>query len=68
MDLKFCGIIDIIMVLGGIIMLFVGYKKGFITKILSVASILLIIIFSFFFASTLTGYLKDWNLIYPNIL
>ena len=68
MDLKFCGIIDIVMVRGAIIMLFVGYKKGFITKILSVASILLIIIFSFFFASTLTGYLKDWNLIYPNIL
>ena len=68
MDLKICGIIDIVMVLGALIMMIVGFKKGFITKILSIASILLILIFSFFFASTLTGYLKEWNIIYPNIL
>ncbi len=68
MDLKICGIVDIVIILGALIMLVVGYKKGFITKILSIASILLIIVFSFLFASTLTGYLKEWNIIYPNIL
>lgn len=68
MDLKICGIVDIIMVLGAIIMLIVGFKKGFVTKILSIASIILILIFSFFFAPSLTGYLKEWNIIYPNIL
>lgn len=67
MDLKICGIVDIVIVLGALIMLVVGYKKGFITKILSIASIILILVFSFFFASTLTGYLKEWNIIYPNI-
>ncbi|MBR4496495.1 MAG: hypothetical protein IKP12_05130 [Acholeplasmatales bacterium] len=68
MDLMFCGIVDIVIVLGAIIMLIVGYKKGFITKILSIASILLIIVFSFLFATTLTGYLKEWGIIYPDIL
>ncbi len=68
MDLKICGIVDIVIILGAVIMLILGFKKGFITKILSIASIILILIFSFFFASTLTGYLKEWNIIYPNIL
>ncbi len=68
MDLKICGIIDIIIILGAIIMLIVGFKKGFITKILSLASVIIILLFSFFFAPSFTGYLKQWNIIYPNIL
>lgn len=68
MDLVICGIVDIVIVLIALIMLIVGFKKGFITKILSIASILLIIVFSFLFATTLTGYLKEWGIIYPDIL
>ena len=67
MDFGFCGIIDIIIVLGALIMFFVGFKKGFITKILSIASILLIIVFAFIFATTLTGYMKEWGIAYPTI-
>ena len=68
MDLKICGIVDIVIILGAVIMLIVGFKKGFVTKILSIASIILFLIFAFFFAPTLTGYMKEWNIIYPNIL
>lgn len=67
MDLLFCGLIDIILVLVAIIFMIVGYKKGFIKKLISVAGILVIIIFSFIYCGQFAEFLISHDIFYPGI-
>ncbi len=67
MDLYICGLIDIILVLGVIIFFFVGYKTGFIKKVINIAGVLVILIFSVVFCSQFAEFLTAHNIIYPNI-
>lgn len=67
MDLKICGIIDIVLVVLAIIFLIVGYKKGFIKKVISFAGILVIIIFSIIYCGQFAQFLIHHDVLYPDI-
>lgn len=67
MDWGFVGLLDIIIILGGIICIIIGFKKGFLSKMLSIVGIIAIIIFAIFFASSFAGFLKSHDIIYPGI-
>lgn len=66
MDLKICGILDIILIVAGIVFLIIGYKKGFIKKLISLAGILVIIIFSIVYCSQFAQFLIHHKVFYPN--
>ena len=61
------GIVDIVIFLIGIIVIIIGYKLGFIKKVLSLIGILAILAISFFYCTTLAGILIEGNVIYPSI-
>ncbi len=67
MDLKICGILDIVIIIVGIIVAIVGYKKGFMKKMLSLIGIVGIVIFSWSFCGQFAQILKYNNIIYPDI-
>lgn len=67
MDWKFCGLIDLILVAGALIMIIIGFKKGFINKMLSLVGILAIVIFAIFYCATLGQFLIQHNIIYPSL-
>lgn len=67
MDLKFCGIIDIVMVLLLLILCFIGYKKGFLNKAIGLVSFLVALIVAFIFCTQLAALLKDAGIIYPSV-
>lgn len=66
-DLIFCGIIDIVLVLLAIVFLIVGYKKGFIKKIISLVGIIIILIVSFIYCGQFANFLREHNIIYPDL-
>ncbi len=67
MDLKICGLIDIILIVGTIIFLILGFKKGAIKKIISLAGILVILVFSIIYCGQFAQFLIHHNVIYPSI-
>lgn len=67
MDLWICGIIDIVLVVFGIVFLVLGYKKGFIKKVVSFFGIFAILIFSFMYCGQLANFLTENQLISPSI-
>lgn len=67
MDLKVCGIIDIVLVLVAIILIIVGYKKGFIKKLISLAGFLVILVFSVMLCGQLSEFMIHHGIIYPSI-
>lgn len=67
MDLKICGIVDIVIILVAIILMVVGYKKGFIKKLISLAGILVIVVFSVMFCGQFAEFMKHHGIFYPSI-
>lgn len=67
MDLGFTGILDIILVLGAILFLVIGYFKGFMNKALSILGVILILVFSYLYCRQIASLLKSSNIIYPSI-
>ena len=67
MDWSFCGLIDLILVAGALLMLFIGFKKGFLNKMLSLVGIIAIIIFAIFYCTQLAQFMIQHNIIYPKI-
>lgn len=67
MDLYICGIIDIVLVIGAILFFIIGYKKGFIKKIISLAGILVVLIFSFIYCGQFAQFLIHHDVFYPDI-
>lgn len=67
MDLKICGIVDIVLVLIAIILIIVGYKKGFIKKLISLAGILVIVVFSAVLCGQFSEFMIHNNIFYPSI-
>lgn len=67
MDLKICGIIDIVLILLAILMAVIGFKKGFMKKVLSLVGIIGIIIFSWSFSGQFAQMLSYNDIIYPDI-
>ncbi len=67
MDLKFCGILDIILVLAIIVSLIIGAKKGFLEKFISMGSWLMALILAFIFCSRLADLFIANNIIVGGI-
>lgn len=67
MDLKVCGIIDIVLVLVAIILIIVGYKKGFIKKLISLAGVLVIVVFSAALCGQFSEFMIHHDIFYPSI-
>ena len=67
MDFKVCGLLDIIIVFLGLVFIVLGYKKGFIKKILSVVGFLAIAILAFVYCKQLASFLIEKEFIYPSI-
>ncbi|MBQ3253771.1 MAG: CvpA family protein [Acholeplasmatales bacterium] len=67
MDFGICGLIDIIIVIGLIIAMIVGYKKGFMKKLISLVGVISIVVFSFINCGQLAQFMIHNKIIYPNI-
>ena len=67
MNWGFTGLLDVIIIVLGLLALLIGFKKGFMSKMVSLIGFIAIIIFSVFYASQFAGFLNIYNLIYPGI-
>jgi uncharacterized membrane protein required for colicin V production len=67
MDLKICGILDIVIILFGLISITIGYKMGFIKKVLSLAGFLVVLVLAFVYCKQLAQILIENEVIYPEI-
>lgn len=67
MNFMFCGIIDIVLVVLFVIFIFVGWKKGFVEKFLSLANTLCGFLFSLLFCRDFAGFLIKHNIFYGSI-
>lgn len=67
MNWGFTGLLDVIIVVLGLLALLIGFKKGFMSKMVSLIGFIAIVIFSIFYASQFAGFLKNHGLIYPGI-
>lgn len=67
MDFGFFGVIDIVLVILGIVFLIIGFKKGFLTKVISLFGFLAVLIISFVYCSRFAGFLIEKDFIYPDI-
>ncbi len=67
MDLKICGLIDIILILLMILVLFIGYKKGFLKKAIGLIGLFVGLAIAFVFCSQLAGWFESTGFIYDTI-
>ena len=67
MDWGFTGLLDVIIVIGALISILLGFKKGFMNKVLSFVGIIAILIFAFFFCTQVAGWFINGGIFYPNI-
>lgn len=67
MDFGFCGIIDIVFVLFGLIVIIVGYKKGFLNKAVGMIGLFVGLAVAFAFCKQFAGWLKEMGWFYPSI-
>lgn len=67
MDFKICGLLDILIVVFGLIAIILGYRKGFIKRILSIVGFLAIAILAFVYCKQLAAFLIEKDFIYPSI-
>ena len=67
MDFGFFGVIDIVLVILGILFLIIGFKKGFLTKVISLFGFLAVLVISFVYCSRFADFLIEKDFIYPDI-
>jgi uncharacterized membrane protein required for colicin V production len=67
MDWGITGLIDVIIILLAILMILIGYFKGFMNKALSIFGFIMIAIFAAFYSSQLSGLFKSSGFIYDGI-
>lgn len=67
MDLGITGIIDILIIVVGLLVIFIGYLRGFMNKALSIVGLVVIFAFSLFFCGQLAGLFKSSGIIYDSL-
>ena len=67
MDLKICGIIDIILILLILLSLFIGFKKGFLKKAIGLIGLFVALAVAFVFCKQLAGAFESSGMIYKPI-
>lgn len=56
MDWGFTGLLDVLIVVGALISILLGFKKGFMNKMLSLVGVVAILIFAFFFCTQVASW------------
>lgn len=67
MDLGIMGLTDIFLIIGALLAIFIGYKKGFMDKALSLIGALILFAFAVFYSVQLAGIFKSSGLIYSDL-
>lgn len=67
MDLKICGIIDILLILLIILSLFIGFKKGFLKKAIGLIGLFVALAVAFVFCKQLAACFESAGIIYTPI-
>lgn len=67
MDLKICGLIDIFLVLLILLVLLLGYKKGFLKKAIGMIGLFVGLAIAFVFCTQLAGWFESTGFIYDSI-
>lgn len=67
MDLKICGILDIVFILLLLLSLFIGYKKGFLKKAVGMVGLFSGLIVAFVFCTQFAEWLEKTGLIYDDL-
>ena len=67
MDFKIAGLFDVIFILGCIIVIIVGYKKGFMTKMVRLIASFFVVFISVFLSGHLALMMKKWEIFYPKM-
>lgn len=67
MDLYICGIIDIILVVLAVLVIIIGYKKGFLHKAIGLIGLFVGLVIAFVFCQQLASCFKSNGIIYNNI-
>lgn len=67
MDLKICGLIDIILVILIALSLFIGFKKGFLKKAIGLIGLFVALAVAFVFCTQLAGAFESSGVIYEPI-
>ncbi len=67
MDLKICGILDIVFILLLAVSLFIGFKKGFLKKAVGLVGLFTGLIVAFVFCTQFAEWLEKTGLIYDDI-
>ena len=68
MDFGFCGVLDIVLLVLALIMAIIGFKQGFMKKLLSHIGVIAILLFSIFFAGQFAQMLIHNDVIYPSLI
>ena len=67
MDLGITGIIDILIIVVGLLVMVIGYFRGFMNKAISIIGLIVIFAFALFFCGQLAGFFKSTGFIYNSI-
>ena len=67
MDWGITGLIDVIIILLAVLMILIGYFKGFMNKALSIFGFIIIAIFAAFYSTQLCGLFKSSGFIYDGL-
>ena len=67
MDLGITGLIDILIIVLGILVIVIGYLRGFMNKALSIVGVIVIFAFSIMFCGQLAGLFKSSGFIYNSL-
>ena len=67
MDWGIIGLIDVIIILLGIIVILVGYHKGFLKKAIGLVSFFVAVVVSIVFCKQFAGFLQEHDIIYGSL-
>lgn len=67
MDFGITGLIDILIIVVGLLVMVVGYLRGFMNKAISIVGLVVIFAFSIFFCTQLAGFFKSTGWIYDGL-
>lgn len=67
MDFGICGLLDIILVVLALIFIVLGYRKGFMKKVLSIVGFFAVTVLAFVYCRDFASFLIENDIIYPDI-
>ena len=68
MDLGITGIIDILIIVCGLLVMLIGYLRGFMNKALTIVGLVLMFVVAILFCGQLAGFFKSTGFIYNDLV